>query len=124
EGWSAPLTVSGPGAGAAPTATALLSDLLRTSPPAAARGKHGKVFLATPDSREHRWLVLAPWGTGLAKVFDTHGIVVERNWEEGKANGVITTRIPWSRLQQTLEPYDADFAIARVELSDAEVRLQ
>src|SRR5256885_3354918 len=65
QGWSAPLTVSGPGAGAGPTATALLSDLLRTSSPPNARGTHGKAFFPATDSRAHRWLLLASPGAAL-----------------------------------------------------------
>ena len=124
QGWSAPLTVSGPGAGAAPTATALLSDLLRTSPPANFRGARGKVFLPATDARAHRWLLLAPPSLGLERVLGAHDIAVERSWNEPETAGVITTRIPWPRLEETLKLAEAGIAAARVDLSDAEVRVQ
>jgi homoserine dehydrogenase len=56
-GWQSPLSVSGPGAGGPPTAAALLSDLLRDSPPPNDRGAGAAQFLSVNDPREHRWLV-------------------------------------------------------------------
>jgi homoserine dehydrogenase len=56
-GWSAPLTVSGPGAGGAPTATALLGDILNTQPRANDRSTRGSEFKCADDSRSHRWLL-------------------------------------------------------------------
>ena len=56
-GWSAPLTVSGPGAGGAPTATALLGDILNTQPRANDRSTRGTEFRCTDDGRAHRWLL-------------------------------------------------------------------
>ncbi|HJP85785.1 MAG TPA: homoserine dehydrogenase [Gemmatimonadaceae bacterium] len=123
QGWSAPLTVSGPGAGAAPTASALLSDLLRTSPPPNVRGAHGKVFVPAGDSRAHRWL-LSSRGVALENLLSTQGIGVERSWHEPRSSGVVTKRIPWSALAETLTGLGRDIAVARVELSDAEVNLQ
>jgi homoserine dehydrogenase len=62
-GWSAPLTVSGPGAGGPPTATALLSDLLHSSLPPAQRRPHGVPFVPAEDPREHDWLVVTDSGS-------------------------------------------------------------
>ena len=124
QGWSAPLTVSGPGAGAAPTAAALLSDLLRTSPPPNVRGSNGKVFLPVGDTREHRWLLLAPSAAALTKLLSATGISLERSWNEGLHTGAVTTRVQWTRIEEVLESGALDVAIARVELSDAEVRVQ
>lgn len=58
-GWSSPLSVSGPGAGGAPTAAALLSDLLRFSSPPNGRGSVVAGFVSAPDWRSHRWLIAA-----------------------------------------------------------------
>ena len=124
QGWTAPLTVSGPGAGAAPTAAALLSDLLRTSPPPNVRGSDGKVFLPVNDTREHRWLVLAPSGVALPDLLRARGIRLERSWQEGENVGVVTTRVEWSRIEEVVQSIAAEVAVARVELSDAEVRVQ
>ena len=57
-GWSAPLTVSGPGAGGPPTATALLGDLLHSSLPPAQPRPHGAPFVSVNDPREHEWLMV------------------------------------------------------------------
>jgi hypothetical protein len=51
-GWSAPLCASGPGAGGAPTATALLSDLLSTRVGAPQRGRASR---CSSDQRRSRW---------------------------------------------------------------------
>jgi homoserine dehydrogenase len=56
-GWSAPLTVSGPGAGGAPTATALLGDILNTQPRANDRSEKAGEFRCVEDRRIHRWLI-------------------------------------------------------------------
>lgn len=53
-GWSAPLCASGPGAGGAPTATALLSDLLSTRVGAPRRGRARR---CSSDARRSRWAV-------------------------------------------------------------------
>jgi homoserine dehydrogenase len=56
-GWSAPLTVSGPGAGGPPTATALLGDILNTQPRANDRSVRSGEFTCVEDRRVHRWLI-------------------------------------------------------------------
>ena len=123
QGWSAPLTVSGPGAGAAPTAAALLSDLLRTSPPANARGSLGRAFYPLVDPREHRWLLLAAGDSALESSLAAHDIAVQRSWREDCRVGVITDRVRWSALEEIIAA-NAGLAAARVELPDAEVRIQ
>ena len=127
QGWSAPLTVSGPGAGAEPTASALLSDLLRTSPPPNARGAEARVFFPSTDCREHRWLLLTQHGSGLVQRAVAHGVTIERSWADGNGVGALTSRVEWSRVEDLAEALRASnesVAIARVELSDAEVRVQ
>jgi homoserine dehydrogenase len=61
-GWSAPLTVSGPGAGGLPTATALLGDILNTQPRANDRSLRGTEYRCANDHRVHRWLLAYPEG--------------------------------------------------------------
>lgn len=58
-GWTAPVTVSGPGAGGVPTATALLADLLNSAPRANDRPDSAAKFRCVEDGRAHRWLVAA-----------------------------------------------------------------
>lgn len=58
-GWTAPLTVSGPGAGGLPTATALLGDILNTQPRANDRSLNHR---CTDDRRVHRWLLASSDG--------------------------------------------------------------
>jgi homoserine dehydrogenase len=123
QGWSAPLTVSGPGAGAEPTAAALLSDLLRTSPPANARGSLGRAFYPVADPREHRWLLLAAGDSGLESLLAAHDIAVQRSWRENDRVGLITDRTRWSVVEEIIAT-NTDVAVARVELPDAEVRVQ
>ena len=123
QGWSAPLTVSGPGAGAEPTAAALLSDLLRTSPPANARGSLGRAFYPLVDPREHRWLLLAAGDSALESSLASHEIAVQRTWRENDRVGVITDRVRRSVLDEIIAA-NTDVAVARVELPDAEVRVQ
>ena len=127
QGWTAPLTVSGPGAGAEPTASALLSDLLRTSPPPNARGAQGRIFLAANDARAHRWLLLTRHGSGLVQRAVAHGVTIERSWADTNGVGALTSRVDWSRVEilaDSLRTSNENVAIARVELSDAEVLVQ
>lgn len=127
QGWTAPLTVSGPGAGAEPTASALLSDLLRTSPPPNARGAQGRIFLPAIDTRAHRWLVLTRHGSGLVQRAVAHGVTIERSWADTNGVGALTSRVEWSRVEalaDSLRASNENVAIARVELADAEVQVQ
>ena len=61
-GWSAPLTVSGPGAGGEPTALALLGDLLNAASPRNGSTQPRVPFDCVEDPREHRWLIVSPDG--------------------------------------------------------------
>jgi homoserine dehydrogenase len=89
-GWTAPLTVSGPGAGGLPTATALLGDILNTQPRANDRSTLGPNHRCADDPRVHRWLLASSEGW---KVF-------------------AATR---SELSRKIEG-DADVAVARLEI--------
>lgn len=127
QGWAAPITVSGPGAGAAPTATALLSDLLRTSPPPNARGAEARIFLPAIDGRSHRWLLLTRHGSGLVQRAVARGVTIERSWSDAIGVGALTSRVGWNRVEalaESLRASNETVAIARVELSDAEVQAQ
>lgn len=57
-GWPAPLSVSGPGAGGVPTATAILGDLLRAASPGVTRPQINETFACGSDPRSHRWLLV------------------------------------------------------------------
>ena len=75
-GWSAPIAVSGPGAGGAPTATALLSDLLHSSLPSSRARSHRNVFVSVDDPGEHEWLVVTDDAT--LRLRETRALIHER----------------------------------------------
>ncbi|HUQ48520.1 MAG TPA: homoserine dehydrogenase [Gemmatimonadaceae bacterium] len=57
-GWGSPLSVSGPGAGGAPTATSLLSDILaNASPLARPIARNERAWVSVGDPRKHRWII-------------------------------------------------------------------
>jgi homoserine dehydrogenase len=56
-GWTSPLSVSGPGAGGAPTATAILGDLLNHSLLSRRRTATLSSVDCIADARLHRWLI-------------------------------------------------------------------
>lgn len=60
-GWGHPLCLSGPGAGGAPTATALLSDILRetTAAPGDLSTRRDSDLSCIEDPRAHRWVIAA-----------------------------------------------------------------
>ena len=119
-GWSLPLSVSGPGAGGPPTAAALLSDLLRVSPPPNDRGAGDAQFTSVPDSREHRWLVSArldkPALQNAAERVGLPGNCISQN---GTNAWVITRPATWNRVELLLSQLaDANTSpcVARYEL--------
>jgi homoserine dehydrogenase len=119
-GWASPLSVSGPGAGGGPTAAALLSDLLRVSPPPNDRGAGATLFVsATADPREHRWLESARIDSASLKHAVTEaGLGAERFIGEHADSAVITTPTTWDsveRLIAALELVNATPCIARYE---------
>jgi Homoserine dehydrogenase len=118
-GWQSPLSVSGPGAGGRPTAAALLSDLLRISPPPNDRGIGATRFFSVADPREHRWLVSARIGsTSLDDAVTTSGLRAERIIGEADDAAIITAPARWTsaqRLIETLESLNAEPCIARYE---------
>ncbi|HJQ52986.1 MAG TPA: homoserine dehydrogenase [Gemmatimonadaceae bacterium] len=122
-GWGAPLTLSGAGAGGAPTATALLADLVGAPRPRNERGAAATRFVSSVDERKHRWLVsaLIPLERVRAAASGA-GIRVERELP-GAADGTIITRpAEWHRLEALIAALDgigAAPAIARYELATA-----
>ena len=121
-GWRSPLSVSGPGAGAGPTAAALLSDLLRVPPPPNDRGAGAPQFTSVPDAREHRWLVTARLdASALERTTSAIDFHPERFITTGRDVAVITSPTTWSSVQKlidTLKALDAAPCVARYE-SDA-----
>ena len=118
-GWGSPLSVSGPGAGGRPTAAALLSDLLRVSPPPNDRGAGATQFVSVADPREHRWLVTTRLGTAsVQSALTASGLDSERYIGDGPDAAVITAPARWNSIQaliSALEGLNADPCIARYE---------
>ena len=125
-GWRSPLSVSGPGAGGAPTAAALLSDLLRGSPPPNERGAGATQFLSVVDPREHRWLVTAQLDSeSLERTATAVGLRTDRHASDGAHASVITAPASWKAVQRlvgALDLLNARPCVARYEsFSEAEV---
>jgi homoserine dehydrogenase len=119
-GWPSPLSVSGPGAGGRPTAAALLSDLLRVSPPPNDRGAGATQFISVADPRAHRWLVTAQLGiTSLERAVTAIGLPSQRFVGDGTDAAVITAPVRWNSVQRLiaeLEGLNALPCVARCEL--------
>ena len=100
NGWSAPLHISGPGAGAAPTATSLISDLLAGAVPPRTRIAPP---VAVEDERTFRWVIgarLAP--KLLSELLERHGVPVEEACTIGIESCATTARLPLCDLRQAL----------------------
>jgi homoserine dehydrogenase len=114
-GWRSPLSVSGPGAGGPPTAAALLSDLLRDSPPPNDRGAGAPQFRSVDDPREHRWLVGAELGAAsLQRIAATVGLESECVVAKGASNSgtnssneldsaLVTAPATWKSVQRFVD---------------------
>ena len=124
-GWSSPLSVSGPGAGAAPTAAALLGDLVRTSPPANERGPAVTQFVSVADPRLHRWLIGARLEQEtLNALVENAGLSVLREVRDENFGGVITTAAGWNAIERVvrdLERANASPCVARYDVETEEV---
>jgi homoserine dehydrogenase len=119
-GWASPLTVSGPGAGGRPTAAALLSDLLRISPPPNDRGAGATQFLsATTDPREHRWLIAAGIdSTSLNSAAAEVGLRSERFIGNFHDAAIITAPAAWNSVERLIVALELAYAtpcVARYE---------
>src|SRR6185503_18289233 len=123
-GWTSPLSVSGPGAGGAPTAAALLSDLVRTSPPANERGSGATQFVSVGDPRQHRWLIAARIQSGTLRVFaENAGVQIATELRDGEFACLVTRPCDWKdarRIIRELERAKAVPCVARYELGRAE----
>jgi homoserine dehydrogenase len=127
-GWSSPLSVSGPGAGGRPTAAALLSDLVRVSPPPNDRGAGLTPFVSVLDPREHRWLVTTTADTAvLRQVASACDLPAERFITDAERAALITAPISFASLQrltESLESLNAAPCVARYEAGTATEVLQ
>jgi homoserine dehydrogenase len=121
-GWTSPLSVSGPGAGGKPTAAALLSDLLRSSPPPNDRGAGATRFVSVTDSRVHRWLVTARLQlSALPLIGEKIDFPIHAVPGDGACTRVITSPVSWNAVQRLiaeLEALNAAPCIARYELDN------
>ncbi len=103
-GWSAPLTAAGPGAGGAPTATALLSDLLAPfAPPRPPRSR----LAAVEDGRPLRWLVGTRTGADdLRAAFANAELPVAATGCASDGSWVIVESAPWRAIERALGDLD------------------
>ncbi len=126
-GWSAPLTVSGPGAGGPPTATALLSDLLHSSLPPTQRRPNGVPFAPCDDLREHEWLVITECsGDLVVRELVKTGRPATRVDDFGSDTRILA-RASRSEISQALLPLrmrGLEPSVARVELTERHPDLQ
>ena len=119
-GWSSPLTVSGPGAGGQPTASALLSDLVHLSPVPNGRATSDSAFTSVDDPRAHEWVILAdaPVST-LLRSARAFGCAPIHDARVGRDSLIVTAPAHWSLvspLLQSLEAANANPAVARYEI--------
>jgi hypothetical protein len=99
-GWNAPLSATGPGAGGAPTATAILSDLV--APRAVVRRSAGPVA-AAKDERAFRWIVGTHHAPAvLRSTLCTAGIAVDEIGRSGTETWARTGRVSWHSLADSL----------------------
>lgn len=124
-GWGSPLSVSGPGAGGAPTATSLLSDVLATTSPLARPTKNHGAWVSVDDPRKHRWIVGAAASPELivSCCNDARVSVVEVT--EAAGDTYVTTGPAHSdqieAIVSSLRHIDLNPLRARLELDDSEV---
>ena len=123
-GWTSPLSVSGPGAGGAPTAAALLSDLLRSSAPPNARGNDAEQFFPAIDDRAHSWLIAATTDTqALRSLAANAGLKCRFVTTDGEYAGIIVDNATWDRahsLLEALRSLNAAPCVARCDLAIGE----
>jgi homoserine dehydrogenase len=126
-GWPAPLSVSGPGAGGAPTATALLGDLLNSFSPKNERGPVGRAFTPVDDPREHRWLIVAGCRATVLRAALLKGGIVARDTLDTALDSGVTTTTRWAELSSALSLLHVngiDASVARFESADSSRELQ
>jgi len=98
--WNGRVRLSGPGAGGAPTASALLGDMLRSA------GRTGRTHAAprppVEDGREHRWVISVlrdPRADGvLERALQRAGVHASDLLTESDRRVAITRPTPWRRV--------------------------
>src|SRR6266513_856974 len=127
-GWTSPLSVSGPGAGAAPTAAAILSDLLRDSRPPNDRGRVAAQFISSPDTRKHRWLIAGRLSvSALRSAAETLGLGTDPVGTDREHACVITRAASSDQVQALLNALNSSGAapcLARYDLAGTQEALQ
>ena len=99
-GWNAPLCATGPGAGGAPTATAILSDLV--APRTTSRHLSSTVT-AAKDERAFRWIVGTHHAPAILRsTLCTAGIAVDEIGRSGNETWARTDRAAWATLATAL----------------------
>ncbi|MDQ3516251.1 MAG: homoserine dehydrogenase [Gemmatimonadota bacterium] len=120
RGWTTPLSVSGPGAGGDPTATAILSDLLSSAGSRRHRSAASFSFTVVDDPRSHRWLIAGRLSAAeLARAVAGAGVGTLDAGTDGAESRVITepaSTASLDRILQELRERGADPLVARSEL--------
>lgn len=125
-GWGSPLCVSGPGAGGAPTATSLLSDILaNTSSLSRSSSKTDRSWVSVDDPREHRWIIGAAVSPELiVSCCNQAGVAVVDVSRQATDAYVTTGPSPTDRVDSvisSLRHIDPHPLRARLELGESEV---
>ncbi|MFL5538154.1 MAG: homoserine dehydrogenase [Longimicrobiaceae bacterium] len=98
--WNGRVRLSGPGAGGAPTASALLGDMLRS----AGRAARPRAISRVPveDGREHRWVLSVlrePRGDGvLERALQRAGVATSDVVTQSDRRVAVTRPTPWRRI--------------------------
>jgi homoserine dehydrogenase len=96
--WNGVVRLAGPGAGGAPTASAILGDLIGGG--RALRLAEGRAAEGVEEASAHRWLFSAPSAGGaetrLQRTLERAGIVAERLDGRGVVR-LLTAPVPWAR---------------------------
>jgi homoserine dehydrogenase len=119
-GWGSPLCVSGPGAGGAPTATSLLSDILANSTRVAKSSKGEGAWTSVDDPRSHRWIIAARTSPELTvSCCNEAGVPVADVFSQAGDAYITTGPSPTQRIDAAiarLRSIDADPLRARLEV--------
>ncbi|HEX2717137.1 MAG TPA: hypothetical protein VHM67_05610, partial [Gemmatimonadaceae bacterium] len=111
-----PLSAAGPGAGGAPTATAILSDLLA---PFESSRAHRPRAAAVADERRLRWLVEAPVGVpALLELFARSELPAKAAGCGPRGSRVIVEAASWRTLEGALGTLDAPEHVATARLEE------